>query len=103
MQKKTLAIIIPCYNEANRLPIENYKSFFNETRDVSIFFINDGSIDETGNVIQEICIEFSEQVNLISLEKNKGKGNAVLEGFHFVLNNHDFKKIAFLDADLSTA
>ena len=95
MQKKTLAIIIPCYNEANRLPIENYKSFFNKTHDVSIFFINDGSIDETGNVIQEICIEFSEQVNLISLEKNKGKGNAVLEGFHFVLNNHDFKKIAF--------
>ena len=103
MQKKTLAIIIPCYNEANRLPIENYKSFFNKTRDVSIFFINDGSIDETGNVIQEICIEFSEQVNLISLEKNKGKGNEVLEGFHFVLNNHDFKKIAFLDADLSTS
>ena len=103
MQKKTLAIIIPCYNEANRLPIENYKSFFNKTHDVSIFFINDGSIDETGNVIQEICIEFSEQVNLISLEKNKGKGNAVLEGFHFVLNNHDFKKIAFLDADLSTS
>ncbi|MFL2587900.1 MAG: glycosyltransferase [Flavobacteriaceae bacterium TMED121] len=103
MQKKTLAIIIPCYNEANRLPIENYKSFFNKTHDVSIFFINDGSIDETGNLIQEICIEFSEQVNLISLEKNKGKGNAVLEGFHFVLNNHDFKKIAFLDADLSTS
>ena len=27
----------------------------------------------------------------------------VLEGFNFVLNNHDFKKIAFLDADLSTS
>ena len=30
MNKKTLAIVIPCYNEAKRLPIENYKSFLKE-------------------------------------------------------------------------
>ena len=95
MQKKTLAIVIPCYNEANRLPVMSYKSFLNKTRDVSIFFINDGSSDETGHLIHEMVIEFNEQVHLISLNKNKGKGNAVFEGFHFVLNNHDFKKIAY--------
>ena len=45
LQKKTLAIVIPCYNEASRLPVRSYKSFLNKARDVSIFFINDGSID----------------------------------------------------------
>lgn len=103
MQKKTLAIVIPCYNEANRLPVKSYKSFLNKARDVSIFFINDGSSDETGHLIHEMVMEFNEHVHLISLKKNKGKGNAVFEGFHFVLNNHDFKKIAFLDADLATS
>ena len=103
MQKKTLAIVIPCYNEANRLPVMSYKSFLNKTRDVSIFFINDGSSDETGHLIHEMVMEFNEQVHLISLKKNKGKGNAVFEGFHFVLNNHNFKKIAYLDADLATS
>ena len=103
MQKKTLAIVIPCYNEANRLPVKSYKSFLNKARDVSIFFINDGSSDETGHQINEMVMEFNEHVHLISLKKNKGKGNAVFEGFHFVLNNHDFKKIAFLDADLATS
>ena len=103
MQKKTLAIVIPCYNEANRLPVKNYESFLNNAPDVSIFFINDGSSDETGNLIQEMSREFNEQVHLISLKKNKGKGNAVFEGFNFVLKNHDFNKIAFLDADLATS
>ena len=103
MQKKTLAIVIPCYNEANRLPVMSYKSFLNKARDVSIFFINDGSTDETGHLIHEMVMEFNEQVHLISLKKNKGKGNAVFEGFNFVLKNHDFKKIAFLDADLATS
>ena len=103
MQKKTLAIVIPCYNEANRLPIKSYKSFLNKAPNVSIFFINDGSSDETGDLIQEMGREFNEQVHLISLKKNKGKGNAVFEGFNFVLKNHDFKKIAFLDADLATS
>ena len=103
MQKKTLAIVIPCYNEANRLPVKSYKSFLNKTSEVSIFFINDGSSDETGDLIQEMGREFNEQVHLISLKKNKGKGNAVFEGFRFVLNNHDFNKIAFLDADLATS
>ena len=103
MQKKTLAIVIPCYNEANRLPVKSYKSFLNKTPVVSIFFINDGSSDETGDLIQEMGREFNEQVHLISLKKNKGKGNAVFEGFNFILNNHDFNKIAFLDADLATS
>ena len=103
MQKKTLAIVIPCYNEANRLPVRSYESFLNKTPDVSIFFINDGSTDETGQLIHEMVMEFNGQVHLISFKKNKGKGNAVFEGFHFVLNNHDFKKIAYLDADLATS
>ena len=57
MQKKTLAIVIPCYNEASRLPVRSYKSFLNKARDVSIFFINDGSIDETERLIQEMVVE----------------------------------------------
>ena len=74
MPKKTLAIVIPCYNEASRLPVRSYKSFLNKAREVSIFFINDGSIDETERLIQEMVLEFNEQVHLISLKKKYGKG-----------------------------
>ena len=73
IEKKTFARVIHVYNAAKRVTVVNYKSFLNKTRDVSIFFINDGSSDETGHVIQEIGTEFSEQVHLIPLEKNKGK------------------------------
>ena len=103
MNKKTLAIVIPCYNEAKRLPIENYKSFFKRVHDASIFFVNDGSNDQTEKLIEEIRKDFKDNIHLISLKKNKGKAEAVSTGFNHVLKNYNFKKIAFLDADLATS
>ena len=44
---------------------------------------------------------FPERVDVISYNKNRGKAEAVRRGILKCLNNNNFKKIGFLDADLS--
>jgi len=64
--------------------------------------VNDGSTDSTQKEIEILEKKFPEQVKILELEKNYGKGEAVRKGFLY-LSKKKFKKIAFLDADLSTS
>ena len=43
---KTL-IVIPCYNECNRLNKEAFFSFVSQNDDIEFLFVNDGSTDTT--------------------------------------------------------
>ena len=45
----SLAVVIPCYNEASRLDMEAFKRFSDR---YLFLFVNDGSTDETSKVIQ---------------------------------------------------
>ena len=49
--KKDLAIVVPCYNEADRLPFSQFENFLSLQSKVSIFFVNDGSKDKTEKVL----------------------------------------------------
>ncbi|SIQ19902.1 glycosyltransferase [Maribacter ulvicola] len=98
-----LAIVIPCYNEAKRLKIERYKSFLNSYNKVLLCFVNDGSRDNTIEVIEQLKTNYPLQVHLMSLEENKGKAEAVRTGVLECLKGFYFKNIAYLDADLSTS
>ena len=69
-----VAIIIPCFNEASRLSVDSYNQFLSENSNIDIYFINDGSTDNTESEIKtRNCI-------LISLQKNMGKGFAIKKG-----------------------
>lgn len=88
MQKPTLYIIIPCYNEEKVLPITS-QQFLEElqilidtdriSQDSKILFVNDGSKDSTWDIIVNLSKE-NEHFSGISQSRNRGHQNAVLAG-----------------------
>ena len=99
----SLNIIIPCYNESMRLPVNKYLDFLKLNKKVKIIFVNDGSTDKTKNLVNKLFNKFPEQIKILSYEKNKGKGNAVRDGFLYAVRQNMNGNLAYLDADLSTS
>jgi len=96
-----LSVVIPCYNEQNRLQqtvIELVKFFFRnrETFDYEIIFVDDGSKDNTLSILIDFEKRFS-HVKWRSYTENKGKGYAVRQG----LLSAKYENVLILDADLS--
>ena len=92
-----ITILIPAYNEeATIIPL--LKSVQKETRKIKtvsfeIVVIDDFSQDNTNKLLRENEILYN---RLISLEKNQGKGGAVLRGLEKAKGDY----ILFQDADL---
>lgn len=101
--QKDLAVVIPCYNEADRLPVSQFKSFLPLRPSVTVFFVNDGSKDKTNTVLFDLKDQFPDQIKVLNLSHNNGKAHAVLKGVKSALKEERFKKIAYLDADLATS
>jgi glycosyltransferase involved in cell wall biosynthesis len=95
------AIIIPCYNEAKRLQLNDFLNFAEENKSVHFIFVNDGSTDNTLEKIVELNKTNPEQFLYVNLKENSGKAQAVRKGF-LTAFTHNFDYIGFWDADLST-
>ena len=83
-----LYIVVPCYNEAKVLPLTGpifdkqlsdmiLKGLIHE--DSKILYVNDGSSDETWDIISEFSHE-NDHFTGISLSRNRGHQNALLAG-----------------------
>lgn len=101
MSQPSLCVVVPCYNEESRLPVGQFKSFLESSSDTLFHFVNDGSTDDTREVLDRLAQEFPESVTLQHLERNGGKAEAVRQGFLANLGR-GFSAIAFWDADLAT-
>lgn len=99
MQKT--CIIVPCYNEGNRLCAPSFREFLNN-RPHSVCFVNDGSNDNTLDVAYSIKKDFPGKVHVIDLPKNYGKGAAVRQGFLAAIESGGYEFIGYIDADLAT-
>ncbi len=100
--KPTLCIVVPCYNEAKNFAFDEYYTFIENHSAILICFVNDGSTDDTLAVLKKLKSSFTNLVDIISYEKNKGKAEAVREGFRYCHKNYNYQNIAYLDADLAT-
>tara|TARA_B100001093_G_scaffold249615_1_gene239022 strand:+ start:196 stop:921 length:726 start_codon:yes stop_codon:yes gene_type:complete len=98
-----LGIVIPCFNEYERLTFSVFEKFLNQKNEISLCFVNDGSKDKTISVLEKIRQINPKRVHIINLKKNFGKSEAVRVGMNFFSVNNKIKKIAYLDADLSTS
>ncbi|HDR7990198.1 TPA: glycosyltransferase family 2 protein [Bacillus cereus] len=94
----TLSIVVPCYNEEKVL-----RSFYSETSleihklttDYEFVFVNDGSKDDTLNILRNLASSDS-SVHYISFSRNFGKEAAMLAGLKYATGD----AIVIMDADL---
>ncbi len=101
MNKAT--IIIPCYNEANRLDVNRFRHFLARHADVAFIFVNDGSTDATGELLRDFCAGQS-QAKYGELPQNLGKAAAIRAGMLQALaDDSSGELIGFWDADLATS
>ena len=98
-----LIIVVPVYNEAERINLESFKRFLREESKTGFCFIDDGSTDGTACMLHSIKKLLPERVTILSLAKNRGKAGAVYHGMAHCLSGFSFDKIAYLDADLATS
>lgn len=94
-------IVIPCYNEAERLQRESFRCVADPDSDFRILFVNDGSTDETQRVLEEIRRAYSSEVEVLTLDSNSGKAEAVRRGMLQAIDA-GAEAAGFWDADLST-
>jgi dolichyl-phosphate beta-glucosyltransferase len=93
-----LAMVVPCYNEEKRISIDYWWELLESNQEVSWIFVDDGSSDQTSVLLEQFCT--GDLRSLIRLDRNIGKGNAILQGYKFALQNlPDVEFFGFIDCD----
>lgn len=100
MQKA--CIIIPCYNESKRLDFEAFDSFIKAEGTIDLLFSNDGSTDNTKDLIEGFRIKHPSRIKLFNMPVNGGKAEAVRCGVLEAGKDKSYEFIGFWDADLAT-
>lgn len=93
-------IVVPCYNEAQRLDLSAFLAHAIQTGD-SFLFVNDGSTDQTGALLDEFSDVSPESFHALHLAANRGKAEAVRQGVLQALESRP-KYVGYWDADLAT-
>jgi len=96
-----LSIVIPAYNEENRIKntLDSYYNFFSKEfgKDFEIIVIVNGSDDTTQEVVKSLAFKYK-QIKFKNFPDKIGKGGAIIEGFKIA----DGDLIGFVDADMAT-
>ncbi len=95
-----LSVVMPCYNEARRLPptLEHTLDYLRQCgADYEIIVVDDGSADETAGAAHAVAARDA-RVRVIRYTPNRGKGHAVRIGMLAATK----AAVLFMDADNST-
>jgi len=95
------AVIIPCYNESERLDINAFLEYADSDVRVFFLFVNDGSTDHTQDVLEGLHRLDPVAFRLLRFERNSGKAEAVRRGILQALES-DPVFVGYWDADLAT-
>jgi polyisoprenyl-phosphate glycosyltransferase len=100
MEKKTITIVIPCFNEENNVDglLKKLNSVTEEISEVSFnyLFVDDGSGDRTFEVIKKIRKE-NDKIRAIQLSRNFGSHIAITAGIE---NSISSDAVIVISADL---
>jgi len=102
IQQRCVGVVIPCYNEETRLFRSEFLKFIDKHSGYHLCFVNDGSKDNTLQVLKDIQKGREDFITVYDCKKNGGKAEAVRQGMLHMAKKEDLDYIGFLDADLST-
>lgn len=97
----TSGIVVPCFDEAQRLRPDGLLALL-ERDGLHVYLVDDGSTDGTGALLAAMRERCPSRVDVITLERNGGKGEAVRAGLRRALaDGHAL--VGYFDADLATS
>lgn len=108
MQNPVLALVIPCYNEEEVIETTVNKLIeiledLNQKQKIShesfIYLVNDGSKDNTWDIIQELHSKYPSKVRALNFTRNFGNQRAILAGL-LEVRKYNIDCCITLDADL---
>ncbi len=102
LQRRCVGVVIPCYNEETRLLSKEFTDFVHSNLGYHLCFVNDGSTDNTLEVLKKLAKGREDHISVYNCEKNGGKGEAVRQGVLHLSRDTQLDYIGYLDADLST-
>jgi glycosyltransferase involved in cell wall biosynthesis len=97
----SVLLVVPCYNEAERLDARAYLAALAQHRSLSFLFVDDGSSDGTRRVLADLCARAGERARVLALDRNVGKAEAVRRGILQGLPASP-RLFGYWDADLAT-
>lgn len=96
-----LALVVPCYNEADRLDPEAFLRFVATHPTARLVMVDDGSADATAEVLDRIRAGAPASVTTLRHAPRRGKAEAVRAGILAGIEQRA-ALVGFFDADLST-
>lgn len=98
LDKPKLSIVIPCYNEAENIPVLVQKLETIHNREIEVILVDNGSTDDTAEVLsRELDINLP-LIKSVYIEKNIGYGHGIMTGVNAALG----EVISWTHADLQT-
>lgn len=96
-----VAVVIPCYNEAQRLDAAAVIHFATHDPCADLLFVDDGSTDATWERVRLLVEAAPARIDALRQPRNQGKAEAVRNGMQ-VLMDRGYDLVGFWDADLAT-
>ena len=96
-------IVIPCYNEEQRLQSQAFFDFLSLGYPVRFLFVNDGSRDGTMALLGMMREGREGTISVLDKKVNGGKGEAIRDGMLAAMQDAEgCEFVGFWDADLAT-
>ena len=93
-----LSIVIPCFNEAENISLLIQKLKTIQNKNIEVILVNNGSSDNTANVLSEELSNEEQFLKSISIDHNIGYGHGIMTCIKEALGD----VIAWTHADLQT-
>jgi len=100
----TCTVVIPCFNEASRFPMQAFEHFLltEQRHSIRLLLVNDGSRDHTLVRLKQLRERFPDHIQILDLQPNRGKAEATRLGMLSVIAEGQSEFTGFWDADLAT-
>lgn len=94
-------VVIPCFNEAERLDVRVLADFATRNPDLAFVLVDDGSTDDTRAALDGLADGAPNAFRVLGLDRNQGKAEAVRQGV-LEAGSMEPAYVGYWDADLAT-